>query len=458
MKCFYFDLNRCTGCGACVVACRTEKAEAGDINFRRIHTFNEQHHPGLPYYCLSLACNHCEEPACKKHCPALAYSKDPVTGAVVHHAGKCMGCKYCTWACPFDAPLYETSKGIVAKCDFCIQRQEEGEAPACVCACPVNALRLEDSEPPKENQSLLGDLNNPVTPGLEGFKNSTLKPSLEIKELRPGGQVPLSTAPASKGVVETLFESCLKVPLSRITLRAEWTLMVFTTIAYILVARQTGFVFGDMPPVPYISLGLAAVAMGFAMVHLGRKSRAYRAVFNLKGSWLSREILLFSLFLGVSMLYIYFPYDRVFGVVSVVMGFAGLFAVDRIYQVAVQAGPFNFHSAHVFLNGFFLAGVFLRSVPIVVVSCVVILFFYVSRKIYFKRKGKRVRVVVSVVRVVLGFVVPLVLVAFLNEDYYPWLLAGVVVGELVDRMEYYAELEIETPEGQMLNKIKGLIG
>ena len=110
-KCFIFDLNRCTGCGACVIACATENMEKQTVNWRDIHTFNETHHPVLPLFNLSMACNHCIDAACKKGCPALAYTKDKETGAVVHHADCCMGCTYCTWACPYDAPRYSGAAG-----------------------------------------------------------------------------------------------------------------------------------------------------------------------------------------------------------------------------------------------------------------------------------------------------------------------------------------------------------
>jgi Fe-S-cluster-containing dehydrogenase component len=101
---FLFDPNRCTGCGACRLACSIENQLEPERSWRRIDTFNRTRHPGVPLYHLSLACNHCAEPACMFACPALAYSRDEKSGAVLLDEGKCIGCRYCAWACPYDAP------------------------------------------------------------------------------------------------------------------------------------------------------------------------------------------------------------------------------------------------------------------------------------------------------------------------------------------------------------------
>jgi Fe-S-cluster-containing dehydrogenase component len=103
-KGFIIDLNKCTGCNACVLACAIENAEIQDKDWRGIRTYNELKVPGLPVFHYSIACNHCEKAPCKPVCPAEAFSTDEATGAVVHHEERCIGCRYCTWACPYDAP------------------------------------------------------------------------------------------------------------------------------------------------------------------------------------------------------------------------------------------------------------------------------------------------------------------------------------------------------------------
>ncbi len=73
-----------------------------------------------------------------KACPSGAFEKRP-DGAVVHHEARCLGCRYCEMACPFGAPRYDAARGVMTKCDFC--QHSADRAPACVAACPTEALR-----------------------------------------------------------------------------------------------------------------------------------------------------------------------------------------------------------------------------------------------------------------------------------------------------------------------------
>ena len=143
-KGFVFDINKCTGCQACSIACEIENELEPGADWRQVTTFNERHVPGVLSFHLSVACNHCVDPPCMKNCPALAYSKDAVTGAVTVDPDLCIGCRYCTWACPYDAPRFNTASGVVEKCTFCQHRLEDGLEPACVTSCPTGALKLAD--------------------------------------------------------------------------------------------------------------------------------------------------------------------------------------------------------------------------------------------------------------------------------------------------------------------------
>ena len=96
---------------------------------------------GGPTYFLSVACHHCENPACLNGCPARAYEKR-ADGGVVHRDERCLGCRYCEMACPFGTPQYDEARGVVSKCHLCVRRLDDGLEPACVAACPTEALRF----------------------------------------------------------------------------------------------------------------------------------------------------------------------------------------------------------------------------------------------------------------------------------------------------------------------------
>jgi Fe-S-cluster-containing dehydrogenase component len=144
---FLLDLHRCVGCGACVLACRIENGRADLPAWRRVLPLNLRRHPGGPTYFLSVACHHCEQPACLKGCPSGAYEKRP-DGIVIHHEDRCLGCRYCEMTCPFGTPRYDDAKGVISKCHLCERRVDADRLPACVAACPTGALRFAAASSP----------------------------------------------------------------------------------------------------------------------------------------------------------------------------------------------------------------------------------------------------------------------------------------------------------------------
>src|SRR6185369_3646357 len=140
---FEVDLDSCTGCKACVSACHSLNGLDDDETWRDVGLLigGDRRHPFQQT--VTTACHHCADPACLNGCPVLAYEKDPVTGIVRHLDDQCIGCSYCILKCPYDVPKFNHRLGIVRKCDMCHGRLLHGEAPACVQACPHEAIRID---------------------------------------------------------------------------------------------------------------------------------------------------------------------------------------------------------------------------------------------------------------------------------------------------------------------------
>lgn len=131
---FMYNQDLCIGCRSCEYACKKNNHWETGVKWRRV----------LPVIAgdeyLSISCNHCEKPACLTVCPVKAYTIREKDGIVVHDPTKCIGCKYCMYACPYHAPQFSEATGRISKCHFCYERQDKGEQPACVANCPTKAL------------------------------------------------------------------------------------------------------------------------------------------------------------------------------------------------------------------------------------------------------------------------------------------------------------------------------
>lgn len=139
---FHVDLDRCTGCKACVTACHSLNGLDEDETWRFVGVLHGGTAAAPVQQTVTTACHHCVDPACMTGCPVEAYVKDPVTGIVKHLDDQCIGCQYCTLTCPYEVPQYNKRLGIVRKCDMCSGRLAAGEAPACVQACPNEAISI----------------------------------------------------------------------------------------------------------------------------------------------------------------------------------------------------------------------------------------------------------------------------------------------------------------------------
>lgn len=132
---FLLDQKYCIGCQTCQHACRVRHGVEPGV-YPREATSSQIQVTG-PF--ISVACNHCQKPACVSACPTAALSKRE-DGIVVHNPEVCIGCFACEMACPYGAPKYNTVAGTMVKCDMCAARIDSGDQPACVLACPVKVL------------------------------------------------------------------------------------------------------------------------------------------------------------------------------------------------------------------------------------------------------------------------------------------------------------------------------
>ena len=141
---FYFDASRCIKCWACQVSCKQWNGiKAGAWTRRHLVETDEGTFPQVNRTFVSVACNHCESPACVESCPTGALSKREEDGLVVVDDSMCIGCQICARVCPFDIPQYRDDDGSMDKCDGCLGcgRTPEDE-PHCVASCPTKALHF----------------------------------------------------------------------------------------------------------------------------------------------------------------------------------------------------------------------------------------------------------------------------------------------------------------------------
>jgi len=286
---------------------------------------------------------------------------------VVHNSDKCIGCRYCTWICPYDAPKYNTSKGIIEKCTLCQELLVNGEKPACVRLCPTAALEYDIL--PDHQQDF------PV-----GFTNTNIKPSIYIKPIKySSGPECDSKYDDSKARLNKEKKSYVR----KNTLK-EWPLAGFTFLISVMYALICSNIISDiyLPELVFISLGI--IAAGLTFFHLGKKIRAWRSVLNFSRSWLSREILSFILFTAFSIIYL----SGISGALSLYLSlFTGGFMIisaDMIYVRVSKNYSNNIHSALISLTSIFLIAWFSEALWLFMIFAILkmILFPYRTLRHY----------------------------------------------------------------------------
>lgn len=272
---FHFDMTKCIGCRSCEIACNEQNGNPADIRWRRIGEIEGGEYPDTLRHYLSMGCNHCLDADCVRGCPVEAYTKDPVTGIVLHSADACIGCQYCVWNCPYSVPQFNAARGVVGKCDMCHGRLTDGLEPACVNSCPENAIEIEivDIAAWKKNYVAA------ESPGMPS-------PSITVSTTR-------ITLPKSGPIeLEKVDESRVHPEHAHLSLVLMTTLIqaVAGAITYSVVLKQ-------IAPLPMLMLlAVAAFTLQISVFHLGRPAYAYRATKMWRRSWLSREVVFFGLF------------------------------------------------------------------------------------------------------------------------------------------------------------------
>ncbi len=144
------DLEKCVGCGACVVACKAEN-EVPEGKFRLVtYEIEQGHFPDPKIELRHEQCRHCDNAPCVAVCPTRASYVDD-NGLVRLDYTKCIGCKACMVACPYDARFINPDGGYADKCTYCFHRVERGEKPACVKTCPTGARIFGDLDDPRSD-------------------------------------------------------------------------------------------------------------------------------------------------------------------------------------------------------------------------------------------------------------------------------------------------------------------
>ncbi|MBW7932603.1 MAG: dimethyl sulfoxide reductase anchor subunit [Gemmatimonadaceae bacterium] len=263
---------------ACQAACKDKNQLPVGVLWRRVYEVTgggwtcagETWTSDVFAYHLSISCNHCERPICVEVCPTTAMHRRD-NGIVAIDREKCIGCQYCAWACPYDAPQYNRASGVMTKCDLCADHLAEGRPPACVAACPMRVLELREGEGMAANVRPLPD-------------ESLTRPALVITPHPAAGR---------SGALGNAEEV-------RRAVGSERSLVAFTLLTQMAVgATWWSSVVGPFTRAGMaVVTGLTLVGLLASLLHLGTPRNAWRALGNLRTSWLSREVLSATLFVA----------------------------------------------------------------------------------------------------------------------------------------------------------------
>lgn len=399
---FHFNADNCIGCHACETACAEKNGTPAHLSYRTVGYLEGGSYPDVVRMNVSMACNHCEDPVCLKGCPTLAYTKYVEYGAVLQDPDICFGCGYCTWVCPYNAPVLDPVKGEVQKCNMCIDRLEDGLQPSCVAACLSNALDfgIIDLLPKGKEQNKLD---------IPGFPDPAIsRPNIRFEQKRslPAQLMRAGTDPfmLEKDKIGPANGSRYKVKPIDPTEPMGWgwdhlrsredSLVFFTLLSQFVVGtflllfllpKIAGWAalpsFIESHPMVlsgtlFFLFAAQSVGMVISTLHLGKPRYFYRAINNLRHSPVSQEILTMGLFhqllfgyfvvttfpIVVSFLpeFLLATLPELFGWSASGMGILGIFCMYRCYRIPARPFWDHWHTGGVFAaSGFILGALFI---------------------------------------------------------------------------------------------------
>lgn len=428
-KIFIFNSDKCVGCCSCSAACIIENKWI--VNPRNIYSNNSEAFSDMPVINFSLACNHCEKPVCLEGCPSNAYYREKESEAILIDENKCIGCRYCQWNCPWDAPKYNPEKGIIMKCNLCGKALAEGRPPACVNACPTGALQFGES-----------DRLSDSTPSW--FPEKKLNPALGLT----GKNYNRSLRIIPKNTFEKLKTQSIKQGRGF----SEWSLVIFSFLAALSVASMMTSLIKGIVPDPVLNILIISFAGIMSLFHPGKPGRAWRAVLNIRTSPLSREIALFLIYAALS------SFASISGIPLILIasgaaGFALLVAIDSVYIYSDNRRSVIFHSGQTFLSSLlmisFLTGKIVPFTFIVLIK----LSFSLSR-MFINKSGDKLNGIRFFRMAILIIIWGGMFYRISNIDFFVTLLF--LAGELLDRILFYTDFEPDNIKNLEYKYIKHL--
>jgi formate dehydrogenase iron-sulfur subunit len=352
---FHFDMAKCIGCKCCEVACAEQNNNPAHISWRRVGEVEGGVYPNTQRLYMSMACNHCLEPACLTGCPTEAYSKDSLTGIVRHDAETCIGCEYCIWNCPYSVPVFNEERGVVGKCDMCYGRLTNDRSPACIEACPSGAIRIEIVNIDQWKHEYRDAANAPGLPSADDTISTT--------RITLPNAAPLDLQKADYHRIEaekphfSLMFMTVSTQLSVFGFVASWLLNLFAQSRATELAAAGALVVG-------------VLSFGISPLHLGRPAFAFRAIRNWRRSWLSREIISLTGFGAAATSYavasvLNLSVSNLFGVIATALGFCGITATSLLYLVPGRPAWRTIHTVFEFvLTGIVLGLLFIAAIGV----------------------------------------------------------------------------------------------